>query len=59
MNATKLESRARARLRRIGATLFSAPMGAAIPASALAADIVTLRVGDQKGANRSLLDISG
>ena len=59
MNATKLESRARARLRRIGATLFSAAMGVAVTASALAADTVTLRVGDQKGGNRSLLEISG
>ena len=59
MNATKLESRARARLRRIGATLFSAAIGVAIAASALAADTVTLRVGDQKGGNRSLLEISG
>jgi sulfonate transport system substrate-binding protein len=59
MNATKLESRARTRLRRIGATFFSAAMGVAIAASALAADTVTLRVGDQKGGNRSLLEISG
>ena len=59
MNATKLESPARAGLRRIGATLFSAAMGVAITASALAADTVTLRVGDQKGGNRSLLEISG
>jgi sulfonate transport system substrate-binding protein len=34
-------------------------MGVAIAASALAADTVTLRVGDQKGGNRSLLEISG
>jgi sulfonate transport system substrate-binding protein len=46
MNATKLESRARARLRHFGTTLFSAAMGMAITASALAADTVTLRVGD-------------
>ena len=59
MNASKLESRARARLRRIGATLFSAAMGVAITASALAAETVTLRVGYQKGGNRSLLEISG
>jgi sulfonate transport system substrate-binding protein len=59
MNAIKLESGARARLRRIGATLFGAAMGVAITASALAADTVTLRVGDQKGGNRSLLEISG
>ena len=59
MNAIKLEWRARARLGRIGATLFGAAMGVAITASALAADTVTLRVGDQKGGNRSLLEISG
>ena len=59
MNATKLESRARARLRRIGATLFGTAIGATIAASAFAADTVTLRVGDQKGGNRSLLEISG
>jgi sulfonate transport system substrate-binding protein len=59
MSAIKLESRARARLRRIGITLFGAAVSAAIAASALAADTVTLRVGDQKGGNRSLLEISG
>jgi sulfonate transport system substrate-binding protein len=59
MSANKLESRARARLRRIGITLFGAAVSAAIAASALAADTVTLRVGDQKGGNRSLLEISG
>src|SRR6478735_9512414 len=59
MSATKLEFRAHARLRCIGATLFGAVMGVAITASAFAADTVTLRVGDQKGGNRSLLEISG
>ena len=59
MNAAKPESRGRARLRHIGATLFGAAMGVAITASALAADTVTLRIGDQKGGNRSLLEISG
>src|SRR2546429_7844089 len=59
MKPTKLESRARARLRHIGATLISAAVGVAIAASALAADTVTLRVGDQKGGNRSLLEIAG
>ena len=34
-------------------------VGFAITASALAADTVTLRVGDQKGGNRSLLEIAG
>ena len=55
---TNLNPRPRAS-RRIGATLFGAAMGVAITASALAADTVTLRVGDQKGGNRSLLEISG
>src|SRR4030095_8761271 len=59
MSAVKLELRARTLLRRIGATLFGAAMGVAIAASAFAADTVTLRVGDQKGGNRSLLEISG
>src|SRR4029453_6664159 len=59
MSANKLESRARARLRRIGITLFGAAVSAAIAASALAGDTVVLRVGDQKGGNRSLLEISG
>src|SRR3984893_14430757 len=59
MNAIKLESSARGRLRNFGATLFGAALGFAITASALAADTVTLRVGDQKGGNRSLLEIAG
>ncbi|HEX9469821.1 MAG TPA: hypothetical protein VF957_09790, partial [Bradyrhizobium sp.] len=49
MNIIKPESKARARIRDIGATLFGAALSFAITASALAADIVTLRVGDQKG----------
>src|SRR3954451_21570668 len=59
MSAIRSELRARTRLRRIGATLFSAAMGVAIATAAFAADTVTLRVGDQKGGNRSLLEISG
>jgi len=59
MNTIKAESEIRARLRRVGATLFGAALGFAITASALAADAVTLRVGDQKGGNRSLLEIAG
>ena len=59
MTAPKLESSTRARLRRIGGTLFGAAVSAAIAVSALAADTVTLRVGDQKGGNRSLMEISG
>jgi len=59
MNTVKPESEIRARLRRVGATLFGAALGFAITASALAADAVTLLVGDQKGGNRSLLEIAG
>jgi sulfonate transport system substrate-binding protein len=59
MSAVKLESRGRTRLRLIGATLLGALTAAAMAASAFAADTVTLRVGDQKGGNRSLLEISG
>src|SRR3954469_17445931 len=59
MSAIRSELRARTRLRRIGATLFGAAMGVAVAATAFAADTVTLRVGDQKGGNRSLLEISG
>ena len=59
MTSSKQESNARTRLRHFGATLFGAALGFAVTASALAADTVTLRVGDQKGGNRSLLEIAG
>src|ERR1700675_4011871 len=59
MNTIKPRSEIRTRRRRVGATLFGAALGFAITASALAADAVTLRVGDQKGGNRSLLEIAG
>jgi len=59
VNTVKPESGLRTRLRIVGATLFGAAVGFAITASALAADTVTLRVGDQKGGNRSLLEIAG
>ena len=59
MNAIKLELSAGTRLRKIGVALFSAALGFSITASALAADAVTVRVGDQKGGNRSLLEIAG
>ena len=59
VNTVKPESELRTRLRIVGATLFGAAVGFAITASALAADTVTLRVGDQKGGNRSLLEIAG
>jgi sulfonate transport system substrate-binding protein len=54
----KLKS-TRSRIRKFGATLFGTALGLAIAASAMAADTVTLRVGDQKGGNRSLLEIAG
>src|SRR6266581_7083849 len=59
MNKIKPKFEIRSRLRNVGTTLFSAAVGVAIMASALAADAVVLRVGDQKGGNRSLLEISG
>jgi sulfonate transport system substrate-binding protein len=59
MNTVRLKSEIRSRLRIAGATLFGAAVGFAIAASALAADAITLRVGDQKGGNRSLLEIAG
>ncbi len=59
MNTIKAKSKLRARLRHAGAALFGVAVGLAITASALAADAITLRVGDQKGGNRSLLEIAG
>jgi len=59
MNKIKPKFEIRSHLRNVGATLFGAALGFAITASALAADAVTLRVGDQKGGNRSLLEIAG
>src|SRR6478735_1852895 len=59
MDTTKLESHGRTRPRRFGEKLFGAAVAIAIVTSALAAEPVTLRVGDQKGGNRSLLEISG
>src|SRR6266566_6971894 len=59
MNKIKSKFEIRSHLRNVGATLFGAALGVAITASALAADTVTLRVGDQKGGNRSLLEIAG
>jgi sulfonate transport system substrate-binding protein len=59
MNTIRLGSRFRSRLRNAGAALFGAAVGFAITASALGADAVTLRAGDQKDGNRSLLEIAG
>src|SRR3982075_2554270 len=59
MNKLRIKSGTRARLRHLHTTLFGVALGLAMTASALAADPVTLRVGDQKGGNRSLLEIAG
>jgi sulfonate transport system substrate-binding protein len=40
-------------------TLLAAAIGISLATSAYAADPVTLRIGDQKGGNRSLLESSG
>jgi sulfonate transport system substrate-binding protein len=58
MSTIETRSKTRSRIRDFGATLFGAALGLAMAASALAAEPVTLRVGDQKGGNRSLLEIA-
>ncbi|WP_369721854.1 ABC transporter substrate-binding protein [Bradyrhizobium sp. LLZ17] len=45
--------------RRLAASLFAAAVTLSTAAASFAADTVVLRVGDQKGGNRSLLEISG
>ncbi|WP_456724393.1 MULTISPECIES: ABC transporter substrate-binding protein [unclassified Bradyrhizobium] len=45
--------------RRTAAALITAVITLSTSAAAFAADAIVLRVGDQKGGNRSLLDISG
>ncbi|KGJ66858.1 putative aliphatic sulfonates binding protein [Bradyrhizobium diazoefficiens SEMIA 5080] len=45
--------------RRLAASLLAAAITLSTAAASLAADTVVLRVGDQKGGNRSLLEISG
>jgi sulfonate transport system substrate-binding protein len=49
----------RSHLRRIAASLFAVAFTLGSAAATFAADAVVLRVGDQKGGNRSLLEISG
>lgn len=49
----------RSHLRKIAASLFAVAVTVGSAAAAFAADAVVLRVGDQKGGNRSLLEISG
>ncbi len=45
--------------RQLTTAMVAASLAAALSGGAVAADAVTLRVGDQKGGNRSLLEISG
>jgi sulfonate transport system substrate-binding protein len=45
--------------RRLAASLLAAAITLSTAAVCFAADTIVLRVGDQKGGNRSLLDISG
>ncbi|MES5488941.1 aliphatic sulfonate ABC transporter substrate-binding protein, partial [Bradyrhizobium sp. INPA03-11B] len=45
--------------RRTAAALIAAAITLSTSAAAFAADAIVLRVGDQKGGNRSLLEISG
>ena len=59
MTRVHSKSKTRARVRKLGATLFGVAVGLSMTAAAMAADAVTLRVGDQKGGNRSLLEIAG
>jgi sulfonate transport system substrate-binding protein len=56
VNAT---TRSPAHLRKFATSLFAAAVLLGWIPNAFAADAVVLRVGDQKGGNRSLLDISG
>src|ERR1700733_3165047 len=59
MNRRSFRLAIRALLRSACVTLFGATGGVGITVSALAEDPVTLHVGDQKGGNRSLLEIAG
>ncbi|MGY3289915.1 ABC-type nitrate/sulfonate/bicarbonate transport system substrate-binding protein [Bradyrhizobium sp. LM3.6] len=45
--------------RRLAASLLAAAITLSTAATSFAADAIVLRVGDQKGGNRSLLEISG
>jgi sulfonate transport system substrate-binding protein len=51
--------RFRSATRSVAARLLATAISVCAAASAFAADTVVLRVGDQKGGNRSLLEISG
>lgn len=58
MNLNHTDKRARLR-RLVGGLAATAALVFTLHTHAIAADVVTLRVGDQKGGNRSLLEISG
>ena len=55
----QLNKKTQQRLRGAGTALFGVLIGVSLTASALASGVVTLRVGDQKGGNRALLEIAG
>src|SRR6266702_6950061 len=52
-------TRSRPHLRNFATSLFASAVMLGSASTAYAADAVVLRVGDQKGGNRSLLEISG
>jgi sulfonate transport system substrate-binding protein len=56
---TKSPTRFRSHARKIAAALIAATITLCSAAAAFADDSIVLRIGDQKGGNRSLLDISG
>ncbi len=56
---TSISTRPSALVRNIAGSLVAAALVFTLQTPAVAADVVTLRVGDQKGGNRSLLEISG
>jgi len=53
------DSHDRSLTRRLAASLLAAAITLSTAVACFAADTIVLRVGDQKGGNRSLLDISG
>ena len=55
----RINSRRHPITRRLAASLLAAAVTLSTTAASFAADTVVLRVGDQKGGNRSLLEISG
>jgi sulfonate transport system substrate-binding protein len=59
MTRTRTNNNTHHRIRNAGAVLFGFMVGFSAVASALGADVVTLRVGDQKGGSRALLEIAG